>query len=132
MTKSWNDVRPYFLRTAVAHVATLLPDGSPHSVPVWVGVEDDHLAFFSLADSRKDRNVRADPRVAFSITHPDNPLDMATVRGRVMERIDGDAALPIVDRIAERYTGERYDIRSGLAAFLVQVDVCWARDYTNG
>lgn len=131
MTKSWDDVRPYFLRRAVAHVATLLPDGSPHSVPVWVGVEGAHLAFFSLADSRKDENLRADPRIAFSVTHPDNPLDMATVRGRVVRRIDGDAAMPIVDRIAERYTGERYDIRSGLVAFLVQPDVCWARDYTG-
>ena len=25
----------------IAHVATLMPDGAPHSVPMWVGVEGD-------------------------------------------------------------------------------------------
>jgi PPOX class probable F420-dependent enzyme len=131
MTKSWEDVRPYLLRTAVAHVATLLPDGSPHTVPVWVGVEGDKVAIFSLAGSRKDENLQADPRIALSITHPENPLDMATVRGRMVERIDGDAAMPIIDRIAERYTGEQYPQRSGFAVFLVQPEVCWAHDYTG-
>ncbi|WP_030457129.1 TIGR03618 family F420-dependent PPOX class oxidoreductase [Herbidospora cretacea] len=130
MTKNWADVRRYFLRGTVAHVATLLPDGAPHSVPVWVGVEGDQIAFFSLEGSQKVKNLEADPRIALSVTGSDNPLDMATVRGRVVRRVDGDAALPIVDRIAERYTGEPYDIREGLVAFLIQPEVCWARDYT--
>src|SRR3954449_11236865 len=29
-----------------AHLATVLPDGSPHSVAVWIGVEDDRVVFF--------------------------------------------------------------------------------------
>jgi PPOX class probable F420-dependent enzyme len=131
MTRDQEDVRHYFERDVVAHVATLMPDGSPHSVPVWVGVEDSHLAFFSLAESRKDKNLQVDPRVALSVTDPANMLDMAFVRGPVARRIDGDAAMPIVDRVAQRYTGERYDIRSGLAVFLVRPEVCWARDYAG-
>ncbi len=129
MTKSWVDVRRYFERAALAHVATLMPDGSPHSVPVWVGLEGDDLSFFSLSGSRKDINVSADPRVAFSITNPANALDMAFVRGKVTRRIEGEAAMPVVDRIAERYTGGPYEIRSGLTAFLVSPDVVWANDY---
>lgn len=27
-----------------AHLATILPDGSPHSVPVWIGVEGERVA----------------------------------------------------------------------------------------
>lgn len=129
MSQTWDDVRPAFERIAPVHVATLMPDGGPHSVPVWIGFEGDRLAFFSIAGSRKDENIRRDPRVALSITDPANPFDMAFVRGRVVERIDGDAALPIVDRIAVRYTGEAYDIRSNLAVFLVRPDVSWARNY---
>lgn len=129
MTKRWTDVRPYFERGALAHVATLMPDGAPHAVPVWVNVEADALAFFTLTDSRKDVNLQADPRVAFSVTHPDNPLDMAFVRGRVTRRVVGDEAMPIVDRIAQLYTGKPYDIRSGFTAFLVEPEVSWARDH---
>jgi nitroimidazol reductase NimA-like FMN-containing flavoprotein (pyridoxamine 5'-phosphate oxidase superfamily) len=39
-----------------AHVATVLPDGGPHSVPVWIGLEGGRIAFFTLPDSRKARN----------------------------------------------------------------------------
>lgn len=127
---SWENVRPYFERAAVAHVATLLPDGGPHSVPVWVGVEGDRLAFFMEEDSLKDRNLQRDPRVAFSTTRPDEPLDMATVRGRAVERLTGDAAMEVVDRIARAYTGQQYDIRSGMTVFLIEPDRHWANDYS--
>ncbi len=50
-----------------AHLATLLPDGSPHSVAVWVGVEDGRPVFFTQPTSRKARNLEADPRVALSV-----------------------------------------------------------------
>ncbi len=129
MTAQWESVRRYFETDAVAHVATLMPDGSPHSVPVWVGVEGEHLAIFMIAGSRKDRNLSADPRAAISVTNPDSPLDMAFVRGRAVRRLEGDDALPIVDRIAQLYTGKPYNLRTGLAAFLIRPEICWARDY---
>ncbi|WP_166880496.1 TIGR03618 family F420-dependent PPOX class oxidoreductase [Salinibacterium sp. ZJ450] len=130
MATSWTDVRPYFERDAIAHVATLMLDGSPHSVPVWVGVEGDTLAFFMETGSQKDDNLIADPRVAFSVTNPQNPLDMAFVRGCAIARIDGEEALPIVDRIAERYTGEPYSRRSGIVVYLVKPERSWARDHS--
>jgi hypothetical protein len=105
---------------------------APHSVPVWAGVEDDLIAFFSIAGSRKDENIGADPRVALSVTDPDNDFDMAFVRGRVVRRLDGDDAMPIVDRIAEKYTGAPYSTRSGMAVFLVQPEVTWSHDYAAG
>jgi PPOX class probable F420-dependent enzyme len=127
----WQAVRPYFERAAVAHVATLMPDGGPHSVPVWVGVEGDRLAFFSIAGSRKDRNISADPRVAVSVTSPDDPLDMAFVRGTVVERIEGEEALPVIDRISTAYTGEPYPVREGMALFLIAPATAWSRDYSG-
>jgi PPOX class probable F420-dependent enzyme len=127
----WDDVRPYFETTAVAHFATLMPDGSPHSVPVWVGVEGDRLAVFSIAGHRKDRNIRADPRVALSVTRPEHPLASAFVRGRVVARLEGTEALQIVDRIAQLYTGEAYALREGLVAYLIQPETWWSRDYAG-
>ena len=49
------------------HLATVLPDGCPHSVPVWATVDGDRIAFFTQAKSRKARNLERDPRVALSV-----------------------------------------------------------------
>ena len=65
-----------------AHVATLLPDGGPHSVPVWIGMEGNRIAFLTSPDSRKARNLEHDPRVAISVTAHDQPFTMASIRGR--------------------------------------------------
>ena len=40
-----DDVRALLAAPNIAHLATLLPDGGPHAVPIWVGVEDDRVAF---------------------------------------------------------------------------------------
>jgi PPOX class probable F420-dependent enzyme len=102
------DVRRLLGTTAVAHLATVLPDGAPHSVPVFVGAEGDRIVFFTGPDSKKARNLRQDPRVALSITPVDDPFTPVIVRGRVVEWLEGDAAWEIVDRIAKRYTGQPY------------------------
>lgn len=94
--------------TSLAHLATVLPDGSPHTTPLWIGTHDDHVVFFTGPDSRKARNLRRDPRVALSLTTPDNPYEPITVRGRVTTWLDGDAAWEIIDRIATKYTGQPY------------------------
>src|SRR5687768_9013144 len=52
---------------AVATVATLNPDGSPHLSVAWVGLEDDEVVFGTLNDQRKLRNLRRDPRIAVTI-----------------------------------------------------------------
>jgi len=48
-----------------------------------------------------------------------NPYRMAQVRGRVAERLEGDAALEVIDRIANKFTGRDFPMRSGVV-FLVE------------
>ena len=96
-----------------AHLATVLPDGSPHSIPVWATCEDGRIAFFTQSTSRKARNLARDPRVALSIVDASNPYRNAQIRGRVVETVEGDAALEIIDRISRYYTGEPFPMRSG-------------------
>jgi PPOX class probable F420-dependent enzyme len=103
-----SDVRDVLDSTALAHLATVLPDGSPHTVPVWVGTHGDHVVFFTGPGSRKARNLRRDPRVALSLTAVDNPFQPVIVRGRVVEWLDGDAAWAIIDEVAAKYTGHPY------------------------
>ena len=107
-------VRELFAGPNYAHLATVLPSGAPHSVPVWTDVEGEHVVFFTQPASRKARNLARDPRVAFSITDRERPYRMAQVRGQVVSTVEGDAALEIIDRLAVKYTGRPFPMRSGV------------------
>jgi PPOX class probable F420-dependent enzyme len=102
------DVRRLLDGTSLAHLATVLPDGSPHTVPLWVGTHDDQIVFLTGPGSRKARNLRRDPRVAMSLTPADNPFQPVIIRGRVIEWIEGDAAWEIIDQISMKYTSAPY------------------------
>ncbi|TDD18970.1 PPOX class F420-dependent oxidoreductase [Kribbella turkmenica] len=101
-------VREVLDTASFAHVATVLPDGSPHSTPVYVGTRGDQIVFFTGPRMRKARNLRRDPRVALSIVPVDNPFQPVVVRGRVVEWIEGDEAWEIIDRLVAKYIDERY------------------------
>jgi PPOX class probable F420-dependent enzyme len=115
-------IRAHFDSTAVAHLATILPDGSPHSVPLWVGTHGDQIVFLTGPQSRKARNLRRDPRVALSLTAVDNPFLPVIVRGHVVEWLDGDEAWEIIDRIAMKYIGAPYDRSQPRVVAVVEVD----------
>jgi len=102
------DVRRVLDGTSIAHLATVQPDGSPHAVPIWIGVHDDQIAFLTGPGSRKARNLRRDPRVALSIAPVENPFEPVAVRGRVVAWLDGDAAWEIIDQLSMKYIGAPY------------------------
>lgn len=122
-------VRALFDGPNYAHVATLLPDGAPHSVPVWVGLEGNRIVFLTGPDSRKARNLEHDPRVAISITARDQPYAMAQVRGRVVARLEGEVGLAIIDQLSDKYTGQPYPMRTGRVVFVVEAEHAWAQTY---
>jgi PPOX class probable F420-dependent enzyme len=128
MTPLPDDVRLLFEGPNYAHVATLMPDGSPHSVPVWIGVEAGRVAFLTSPSSRKALNLAHDPRVAISVTAHDQPFSMAGLRG-VAERLEGDAAWEVIDRISHKYTGQPYPLRTDRIVFLIEPDRAWAQAY---
>src|SRR4051794_37281254 len=88
-----------------AHVATLMDDGSPQVTPVWVDYEGDDV-YINTAEGRlKAQNINRDPRVALSITDPDDPYRMVTLRGRVEEMTE-DGADEHIDSLAKKYLDE--------------------------
>lgn len=96
-----------FEKATFAHLATLLPDGAPHVTPVWVDydVDTNRLLVNTERGRRKEKNARKDSRVAISMTDPDNPYRMLSVRGAVDE-ITTDGAREHIDELAQRYMGE--------------------------
>ncbi|NUR96297.1 MAG: PPOX class F420-dependent oxidoreductase [Kribbellaceae bacterium] len=101
-------VRAAVESTSIAHLATVLPDGSPHSIPLWVSTLDDKIIFLTGPTSQKAVNLRRDPRVALSLAPVDNPYEPVIVRGRVVDWITGDEGWALVDQIAMKYIGQPY------------------------
>jgi PPOX class probable F420-dependent enzyme len=100
-----------FQKKALAHLATLMPDGSPQVTPVWVEYDGRHVLVNSARGRQKDRNMRANAAVALSISDPDNPYRYLEVRGRVVE-ITEQGADAHIDKLAKKYLGvERYPYR---------------------
>ena len=69
-----NEIRALLDGPNFAHFATLMPGGSPQSVPVWVGREGDHILICTGEGSLKARNTRRDPRVSLSIVDFHDPI----------------------------------------------------------
>ena len=65
--------------------------------------------------------------MAFSLTKIDDWTTMAHIRGRVVERIEGDRAWEIVDRIASKYIGSGYPRDEERIVFLVEPDRAFAQ-----
>jgi len=55
-------------------VATVWPDGRPHTMPVWGVWDEDVLWFSSSLRSRKIRNLQAGSDVSMSTEDPRNPV----------------------------------------------------------
>ena len=103
--------RKIFAEPNFAHLATLMPDGSPQVTPVWVDLEDDHILVNTAEGRVKPRNVRRDPRVAISICRQENPYAAVFIRGRVV-RVTHDGAEELIDKLAKKYIGQdRYPWR---------------------
>lgn len=123
------DVRALIEDANLAHVATLLPDGSPHTVPVWIGMDGDRIVFLTDPRSVKARNLARDPRIALSIVAADRPNVMAHIRGRVVATIDGDEGWAIIDRLSQKYLGTPYPLRSDRVALAIEPDRAFAQTF---
>lgn len=94
-----------------AHLATLMPDGSPQVSPVWITRDEDTILIDTAEGRVKDRNPRRDPRVAISMTDPKNPYHSILIKGRVIE-VTLDGAEDTIDTLAKKYIGkDRYPWR---------------------
>jgi PPOX class probable F420-dependent enzyme len=92
---------------AVATVATLDADGSPHLSVAWVGVEEDEIVFGTLHDQRKLKNLRRDPRIALTV-HSDRINAWGLREYLVIEgtaRITEGGAPELLQRLALTYIG---------------------------
>ena len=91
--------------TALAHIATIGPDGEPQSTPVWFGWDGQYLLFSQTKGRQKYRNVQRDPRIALSIVDVTNPFRYLEIRG-VVARIEDDKDNAFINSMAKKYINQ--------------------------
>jgi PPOX class probable F420-dependent enzyme len=94
-----------FQKKAFAHVATIMPDGTPQVTPVWVDYDGRYVRINSARGRTKDKNLRRDPNVALAIQDPDNPYRYIQVRGRVVESTEAGAD-DHINKLSQKYVGK--------------------------
>ena len=99
---------------AYCHIATLMPDGSPHMTVTWVDTDDTHVIINTVEGHQKLLNMRRDPRVALNIPNPENPGDVVMCRGVVVE-ITAEGAREHIDKLSMKYSGRPYANSYGAA-----------------
>lgn len=92
-------------KPAFAHLATLMPDGSPQVTPVWVDYDGKNVMVNTARGRQKDKNLRRDARVALAISDPQNPYRYLEIRGRVVD-ITEKGAPEHIDKMAKKYLGK--------------------------
>jgi PPOX class probable F420-dependent enzyme len=96
----------------LAHAATIRPDGSPHLTVVWIDYDGEHVLFNTAVGRSKVRHLRRDPRAAVEVVNPEDPYNYVSVSGPV-ELIEGEEAEDHIDKLAQKYLGQkRYPNRS--------------------
>jgi len=118
-------------KPAFAHLATVNVDGSPQVTPVWIDYDGTNVIVNTARGRVKAKNVAREPRVALSITDPENPYRYLGIRGRVVEitENDGDAH---IDKMAKKYLGkDSYPFRTPGEVRLV-VKIAADKIHTNG
>ncbi len=89
---------------ALAHIATIGPNGEPQVTPVWFGWDGTHIRFSQTTTRQKYKNLQDDPRIALSIVDPANDYRYLEVRGRVVA-VEPDPEIAFINSMAKKYLG---------------------------
>jgi PPOX class probable F420-dependent enzyme len=92
--------------TYCAALTTVMPDGQPQITPVWCNREGDYILLNTMRGFRKEKNMRANPKVALLVIDPQDGSRWIEVRGNVVE-IRREGAEAHADTLTQRYTGKK-------------------------
>jgi uncharacterized pyridoxamine 5'-phosphate oxidase family protein len=83
---AWDWARERLERNPYYWVATVRPDGRPHLMPVWALWVEHRLYFSTGGQSRKARNLKANPQCTVSVQDGDDAVIVEGVAGEVQDR----------------------------------------------
>jgi PPOX class probable F420-dependent enzyme len=101
------EVDAFLRKPNPAVIATLRPDGSPHTVATWYDWEDGRV-LVNMDESRlRLWHMRRDPRVSLTVLDEASWYTHVSLLGRVVS-LEDDPDLAGIDRLALRYTGKPF------------------------
>ena len=82
--------RDLFDKQTFAHVASVMPDGTPHVTPVWIDHDEatGHVLVNTERGRQKEVNWRRNPRAGVSMVDPEDPYRYLSVQGESKEAVD--------------------------------------------
>jgi PPOX class probable F420-dependent enzyme len=90
----------------VAALTTIMPDGQPQTTAVWCSFDGTHVLVNTMRGFRKEKNMRANPKVTLLCYDPCRPLRYLEIRGTVVEMTE-EGALEHLDGLSLLYTGRK-------------------------
>jgi PPOX class probable F420-dependent enzyme len=105
-----SELDEFLRRPNPAVVASLRPDGSPHTVATWY-LWDGERVLLNMDESRlRLRFLRRDPRLGLTVLGEGSWYRHVSLLGEVAELVE-DVDLADIDRLARHYTGEAFQDR---------------------
>ncbi|MFN2606452.1 MAG: PPOX class F420-dependent oxidoreductase [Acidimicrobiales bacterium] len=103
-TELSEDLVALLRKPLLGHVATVMPDGTPQSTPVWIDTDGSSVMFNTAKGRVKHRNLMQNPAVAISLVDDENPYRMVEIRGRA--EVVEEGADDHIDAMAKKYLGK--------------------------
>jgi PPOX class probable F420-dependent enzyme len=104
------EVDEFLRRPNPAVVASLRPDGSPHTAATWY-LWDGERVLLNMDGSRlRLRFMRRDPRVALTVLGETSWYRHVSLLGPIAEIVE-DGGLEDIDRLSRHYAGEPFSHR---------------------
>ena len=107
MIKLPDDLLALLHQRSICYIATTMADGSPQITQTWVDTDGKHVLINSVQGYVKTKNIARDPRVAVTISAPDNPSRYFQIRGRVTD-VSTTGAVDHIEMLAQKYLGKPY------------------------
>ena len=99
-----DEVLQFFNGRNLAFLSTLSKDGSPHVTPVWAEMVGDLILINTFETSAKNRHVTKDKRISLSVVEQNNPFNMVSIKGKVIDQTT-EGADEHLKRLAKKYLG---------------------------
>jgi PPOX class probable F420-dependent enzyme len=109
-------------RPLFAHFATVRDDGAPQVNPMWfLWVPAQQVIKMTHTKTRHNyRYIQHEPRVALSITDPQNEYRYIQVRG-VVEKIEDDPTGDFYNVLSTRYRGHPIEVRDKAVRVILHI-----------
>ena len=89
----------------VVTLATVMPNGQPHTTAIWCRYDGTHILFSTSQGAQKEKNMRQNPLISLMALDLQNPHRYLEIRGTVEEMFT-EGALEELNRITHLNTGQ--------------------------